>query len=407
MNNNWKIFLLEFKRTLAKFSTLLMAAVFPVILISAISLSLLPIFFDRGGINTVNVSVYYEDSSPEVLVVGKALTEHKAARNFLNVIEVGSIEEGISLIEGGETSVFVHIPADMVETLYTGGTVNVKYYFGDRDRELSTLIYEIFNNGVNLINYAQQSVDLVYENMEKLGYSYEERIDEYLDSGLEIYTSVINKYRVFADSMTLSLISEYLPIEYYSITMLILSLFFCATPLLVMFNRDIVNGTLSRCLFAYKKGVYLFIRVCVGAIFLGIQMTLSIPLILLQNKALSLFSGDVGLIFLSAIFAGLYFSSTMLLVASIAKDSNTGLWLGLTYTLFVSLISGLIVPASILPDWLTVTAQITGLPSVFKMFSAALFGISARATAINFAICISVTVINFVFLFFILKRRKV
>ena len=401
-----KILLLEIRRLITKASTLIMAMLLPVILVSAISLSLLPMLFGKAGINEINVSVYYEDDSPEIILIGKALTEHESSENFMNVIRVYSKQEGLRLVNERIVSAFVYVPAGFKDTIYNGDKAEMFYYFGDRDKELSFLIYKIFNDGVNLINYAQQSVDTLYDSMNILNYSPKDSVSEYNDTSVLIFTSILSKVKTYSDNIKLSPISDYLPIEYYSISTLILALFFGATPILIMFSKDINNGTLARGSLMAKRAPYLIIKILSGAILIIIQMAFIIPIILLQNGAFGLFSGNILLIFACVILCGFYFSTIMLMIGSISKDSSASLWLGFTIIVLVSFISGLIIPSSVLPEWVNSIAQYTGLPSIFKMFSSSLFGISAEVTIMNFIICISVTLFSFSSMYFILKWRR-
>ena len=402
-----KLLVFEVKRYFSNPALIVISCIVPILLIMSILGSLLPFLFKGAEINDINIALFNEDPSFETNLIIKHLAESDSVEDFVEIIDVSSFEEGRQMIEDGEVSAMICIPEGMQESLYMGNSETLSFYAGDSDKQIVILLYDMIKGGLDNINQAQKSVDIIYYAMQDMGYERNEAVDEYRDMSESLFMNIISRSDIYIDYNEISATGDYLNIEYYLISILLLALFFLALPIGAKMSRDKLSGVLDRGGFYLHSFSYASAKMLAGGIFLILPAAVSTIFILFVSGAFGLFSGDVFLLIAAVILASFFFTSIMLLIGTYSSSTTAAIWTEFSVALIVSMISGIFIPRSLLPRAVTSIAEITGLPSIIRLFGYSLFGVKSTGIANNILVIILIIAAAFTASYFKTRKRLV
>lgn len=395
-----KIIKFEFKRLFSNKIAFIINSLLPIFILFLFSISLLPIIFTSAKMKSIDIALLNQDDSLETKIIVSNLINAESIKDIVNVVKVGSFEQGEKLLEENLASALVVMPKNLRDTLYTGGNVSIKYYSNDNMKDISNLVYAVLQEGVSSINKAQLTVDVIYTGMQEIGYSREISAQNYRDLSASLQANILSRSKVFISSKS-NPFGDLLNIEYYSITLLILTLFLSSISISVLLNKDLQSQVLSRGVFAKNKLSYCFGKLFASMIFLMLQMSLVIVLILWITQSLDLFSGNISGIIMTSIFFSLYISSIMLAIGSITKYPTNAVWISFIVSITFSFISGSIIPRSILSSTINRIGEFTALPAISRLYSMSLFGYRGQVVTSGFisgfiiiTICLGVFIIK-------------
>ena len=164
-----KLFKFEAKRYFASIPVVVIACILPILLIMTLLGSLLPVLFKGAELNDINVALYNEDPSFETNMIVRHLAESESVEDFVDIVEVDSLSEGKELLNNNTVSALIYIPEGLQENLYQGKSQTLYFYAGAKDKQIVILLYDMLKGGLNNINRAQKSVDIVYYAMQGYG----------------------------------------------------------------------------------------------------------------------------------------------------------------------------------------------------------------------------------------------
>lgn len=400
----FKLFRFEAKRYFANIALLVIACIVPIVLIMTILGSLLPVLFGGAELNDINVALYNEDETFGTNMIVKHLAESESVEDFVDLVEVSSLSDAKEMLIDGEASAIIHIPKNLQANLYQGKSQTIYFYSGQSDKQIVILLYDMLKGGLNNINQAQKSVDIVYYAMQDMGYERQEAALEYSSMAESLFLNIISRSDIFKDYNEVSATGDYLNIEYYLISTLLLCLFFLGLPICAKMSKDKFSGVLDRGGFYLNSFSYTFSKVLAGSMFLLLPALLTSVFILIVSGSFGLFSGNILLLFITVVLSSVYFAAIMLFIGTYARSTTSAIWIGFSIALAISMISGIFIPRNLMPRGVVDVAEILGLPSLIRLFGASLFGVKNSNATIDILKTLAICTIAFIASY--LKTRK-
>lgn len=394
-NNIIKLFIFEVKRAFSDVFTIVLSCFVPIILIITIIGSVLPVLFQGAELNDIKVALYNQDLTFETRLIVNHLMKSDSVNEMVDVVDVSSLDEGKELIDNLEVSALIVIPENLQQNLYDGKSQTLSFYSGKTNKQITNLLFLMLNKGLDNINQGQKSVDIVYSAMRDMGYEREDASQKYSDMATFLFTNIISRSDIYSEYSEVSATGDYLNIEYYSISIFILCLFFSGLIISASANKDISMGILDRGSFYMHSFSYSLSKCLANAIYILVPVITTSLFILIISGSMGLFSGNIILLILTMMISSLYFSAIMIFIGSYTKTVTSSIWVGFSSALIICLISGMLVPRYLMPRFIINIAEITGLPSIIRLYSAALFGISSTTALIDITICIVIVLILF------------
>lgn len=400
-----KLLKFEVKRYFSNTALLIIACIVPILLIMTLLGSMLPVLFRGAELDDINIALFNEDDTFETNMIIRHLAESDSVEDFVDIIDVKSLSEGEEMLENNNASALIHIPINLQENLYQGKSETIYFYAGQTDKQIVRLIYDMLKSGLNNINQAQKSVDMVYYAMRDMGYSSQDASNQYRNMAEELFTNIISRSQIYADYNEVSATGDYLNIEYYLISTLLLSLFFLSLPICAKMSKDKNSGVTDRGGFYLNSFSYVLSKVLAGGLYLVLPAAVTSVFILFVSGAFGLFSGTVWLLITSIALSVLYFSSLMVLLGALMPSTTSAIWSGFSIALIISTISGIFIPRDLMPRAIVNIAQITGLPSVIRVYGSSLFGVNSGEIGTDLLIVCVAIILLFVASYFKTKRR--
>ena len=401
----FKLFKFEIKRYFSNLALLIISCAVPILLITILLGSLLPFLFKGAELNNIYVAIYNEDKSFETDMIIRNLTESKSVEDFVEIIDVDSMAEGQQMLADKETSALIHIPKDLQANLYKGESQSLYFYAGEKDRQVVILLYDMLKGGIKNINQGQKSVDIVYYSMRDMGYGYEAASAEYSQMADEIFAKIISRSKIYKDYDEVSATGDYLNIEYYTISTMLLCLFLISLSIAANVSSDKATGILDRGGFYRSAFGYSSAKTMAGMLFLMLPAALCTLFILFVSHSFGLFSGDAVLLIISICLLSLYFSASMSTLGAYAKSTTTAVWIGFSIVIVVSSVSGIFIPRNLMPKFLGYAAEFTALPSLIRLFGYSLFGVRTQNLYLDILKIVSFTIVIFTLGYFKTKRQ--
>jgi len=380
-----KLLFYELKRLFNNRSSLLSAVVCPLIVLYVLSGSLIPGLFSHRQLEGVTISVLNETKADEVDMLLRNLTSAESVDSFLKIDYVTDIDGGLEAIKTRKSVAFVHIPEALHDEMTSGGKGEIIYYDGNTGRPASFLIYSILDSGLTGINKAQEAAETVFSGMRELGYSYSEAADEFNGLAMNVFSRALNRSEVF-DERRVSPFGNLLGIEYYSISVIIIFALLASTILASTMSHDVNSEMLARGLPAGNNAVFLLAKFVSGTIFIFVVSAPASLSALWFSGTISGPGSDIPGTLASAIILSMYCSGIMLAIGGLAVRYKTAIWPAFTFVFLVSVLSGLIVPYELMPQFIKRAAEATGVPAIARMFSITMFGSRSSVFIINMLI---------------------
>lgn len=400
-----KILYFEIKRLLNRKSTIILSIVCPILILVILSGTILPHLFEGAVVDKVSIAIYNESPDDETIMIINHLTKADSIEDFVSIIKVDSLDEGLNLLDDKKASALIHLPDGLQETLMQGGIGEIFFYEGDINKQVVDLLYSVLESGIKSINSGQQAVEYIYLGMRDMGYSYSKSADTYNDRAIYIFSKVLNRIDVFEDNVAISAYGNLINIEYYSISIVILFTLLCGIIIASLFSSDISSGILERGLPCKKHYLYVLYKMLSGTVYTAIISSILLLSVLIIAGSLSLFSGNIILIIITNITLSIYASIIMLLIGSFTKSVTSAIWASFTYCFITCFASGIFIPSHLLPKSIKLIAEVTGIPAISRMFSNSLYGIRDINYLINFLIVLTIIIISYLIVSKKIKRR--
>jgi len=401
----FKLFKFEVKRYFSNTALLIIACVVPILLIVTLLGSMLPVLFRGAELNDIDIALFNEDSTFETNMIIRHLAEADSVEDFIDIIEVDSLLEGEEMLEDNQVSAIIHIPKNLQENLYQGKSQTLYFYAGEGNKQIVRLIYDMLDSGLNNINQAQKSVDIVYYSMRDMGYSSADASVKYRSMAEDLFTNIISRSDIYTDYSEVSATGDYLNIEYYLISTLLLSLFFLALPICAKMSKDKKSGVMDRGGFYLNIFAYSSSKVIAGGLYLLLPAAVTSVVILAVSGAFGLFSGDVWLLSGTIILSTIYFSSIMMMVGALMPSTTSALWSGFSLALVISMISGIFIPRDLMPRGIVTIAEATGLPAIIRLYGASLFGVNSADYILDLLVVFAVAIVLYAVIYIKTRRR--
>lgn len=375
-----KLFRFEIKRLTSRPWTLLVSLLLPIILMTALTSPFLDQLLSRGALPDVSIALYNADDSPTTRMIINNLIQSDSINGFVQIIDVTDPADGYTLTDSGQTQAFVLIPEGMQYTLYNGGHVTVGYY--DTGDPIARLIHDMLGEAVSSINDAQQAVNAIYDGMITIGYTSADAAAQYQQTAQSLYLRILGRSSIFTQREA-AVFGPVRQLEYYLIAAMLLTVMFSAIHIAVMAHHDIHSGVLIRGLPVRHPRGYYGAKLLSGTLFVTLQLLLTLLLLTLLirpgGRALSRIVPLMG----NALFFGWIITAVMLALGSTIRSASAVVWSAFTGILLVALASGLLIPWSLLPDWVQRIAVYTAIPGVFNRLANAVFGTHLPTTPIH------------------------
>ncbi len=407
LNIFFKLLLFEVKRYFSNPALIIIACIVPILLIMSILGSLLPFMFKGAELNNINIAIFNEDLTFETNLIIRHLAESDSVEDFVDLVDVDSMEEGLQMLDDKEASAMVHIPPGMQQNLYSGKSETIYFYAGSSDKQVVMLLYDMIKSGLNNINQAQKSVDIIYYAMQDMGYERQDASAEYTDMSEELFVDIISRSDIFKGYDEVSATGDYLNIEYYLISIMLLTMFFLALPVGAKMSKDKFSGVMDRGGFYLHSFSYVSAKMLAGTVFLLVPSVVSSVFILFVTGAFGLFSGYIYLLFIAVLLSALYFTAFMLLIGTFSSSVTAAIWTGFSSALAVCMISGIFIPRNLMPRILTSISEFTGLPAVIRLLGNSLFGVKSANITLDIIIAVSIIIAAFIASYLITRRRLI
>ena len=208
-----------------------------------------------------------------------------------------------------------------------------------------------------------------------MGYNRREAADEYNNMAKALFTNIISRSLIYKNYSEVSATGDYLNIEYYLISTLLLSLFFLGLPICAKISSDRLSGILDRGGFYLNSFGYASSKLLSGSLFLLLPASVTVIFILVVTKSFGLFSGNVFVLIITIVISCLYFAIVMLMIGTYAKSTTASIWIGFSSALVLSMVSGIFIPRNLMPSGIVYISEITGLPAIIRLYGVSLFGV--------------------------------
>lgn len=400
-----KLFKFEVKRYFSNTPLLIIACVVPVLLIMTLLGSMLPVLFRGAELNDINIALFNEDPTFETNMIIRHLAESDSVEDFVDIVDVDSLEEGMEMLDSTQASALIHIPKDLQENLYQGKSQTLYFYSGQRNKQIVNLIYDMLESGLNNINQAQKSVDIVYYSMQDMGYGHSDSASQYRSMAEDLFSNIISRSDIYTDYSEVSATGDFLNIEYYLISTLLLCLFFLSLPICAKMSKDKNSGVMDRGGFYLSGFAYSSSKVLAGALFLIMPAAVTSVFILAVSGAFGLFSGSTGLLIATILLSGLFISIIMVLVGTVMPSTTSAIWSGFSLALVLSMISGIFIPRNLMPRSIVYAAEITGLPAITRLYGASLFGVKSTNYWLDLLVASAIMIALYTLIYIKTRRR--
>lgn len=373
-----KLFSVDLKRLLQNKTAILISVFAPLILVLLVSLTVAPYFFSDVRAKSFFVVVYNEDDDPLTKTILKGLTESESLGGLISTEYVSSEDEGLEALKDGAAA-YIRIPAEMQKTLQSGGRAQITY-IGNADMPLEdALLFETLNSGVELVSYAQHSVNVLYWDSRDYGIDKETADTGFSSTTKIFFLNVLSRASLYEDTDLTSPLGSALPVEYYAVSFLILFVALGAMPIARITADDHATGLIHRQLLSGHTPRTCFVsRWFAGTVFSFIQFFVLAAALGIIAGAASKFSGNILILLLSGLLLCGFISLGMLLVGLLSKSAPLAVRVAFMSVLLFALLGGLIVPSAFLPQFMRDICYYSPFTAALRLGIAGLFDNKAQ-----------------------------
>ena len=198
----------------------------------------------------------------------------------------------------------------------------------------------------------------------------------------ESTNSAINQYmnrrEVLGEGGPISLVGQYLPVEYYLSAIFALFAALSMLPLIHFSAVDAQGAILRRGLLCGIGTTRFFTaRIISGAIFILLVLMMLFPTSLLLRLAGDILGGtyanNFSALASALVLSSLCFSALALTLATWLPSERTAIWTGFFLVLGMAVLCGALIPEGALPKWVAVVGRWLPMRSSMRLLSVSLF----------------------------------
>ena len=367
-----KLFAVDLKRLLNNKTAFFFAVGAPLLLVLLISFAVAPYFYADVRAENFTVAVFNEDEDPLTESILSGLIESRSLGALIGVEFVRSEAEGHRAVEDGAAA-FVHIPANMQDTLYHNGRSAISYY-GNPEMPLEdVLLFETLDSGISLVSNAQHAINMLYQNSLNAGVDKAAASDASSRMRMAYFGSILARSALYEDTDTTSPLGGALPIEYYAVSFLVLFVALGDLPIARMTADDGETGLIHRQLLSGRTPLACVIsRWLAGSLFLLLQFAvLALAMGLIAGG--TVFTGHFPAIIIGGVLLCLFVSLGMMLTGLLSKTAAFAVRAAFLSALALALLGGLFVPSAYMPAIVRDVSYYTPLSAALRLNIAGLF----------------------------------
>lgn len=376
-----KLFAVDLKRLLNNKTAVLFAVGAPLLLVLLISFAVAPYFYADVRAQNFSVAVYNEDDDPLTQSILRGLMESRSLGGLISVDFVDSEAKGRGAVEDGAAA-FIHIPADMQDTLSNNGRCTISYYGNPKMPLEDALLFETLDSGVSLVSDAQHAINVLYDDSLYAGVGEEMAADAYSRMMTVYFNSILARSGLYEDTATTSPLGGALPIEYYAVSFLVLFVALGGLPIARMTADDGETGLVHRQLLSGHSPLACVIsRWLSGGLFLFLQyIVLALAFVLIVGS--EAYNGSLIVVLLGGVLLCLFLSLGNMLVGLLSKTSAFSVRAAFLSALALALLGGLLVPSAYMPAIVRDVSYYTPLSAALRLGIAGLFDGQAPNVAV-------------------------
>ena len=367
----------DLKRIFSGKTLVLLCLLSPIIVVFIFSTVISPMIYTAGDLR-FNLAICDEDGSEGVKEFISQMLNSQALKDLVTSYPVKTEEDGVAMLESGDISVFVHVPAGLFESMRAGEEVKVNIISTKAHALEANLTSMTLKSSLEIVGKSQNVMEAARLLLIDKGVD-EVQADEYLTEATnDAITRYMSRRETLGDGGPISPVGEYLPVEYYISAIFSLFAALAMLPLIHFSAADSSGAILRRGLLCgIGTGRFFMSRIVSGAIFVLLVLTMLFPTSLLLKLADTVLGGSYANNFaalaVSLILSAMCFSALALTVAVWLPNENTALWTGFFLVIGMAAFCGALIPEGALPKWASLIGRWLPIRSTMRLLSVSLF----------------------------------
>jgi ABC-2 type transport system permease protein len=399
----------DLKRVFESRALVIICIISPIIIMILFGSIVAPLLF-TAKITKFNVAIINEDKSKEVAAFLNQMLNSKALEDLVVPYSVNSLDEGIELLESNDVLIVIHIPNNLLDSIKSKKKTYVDLYSQNGHNLEITLIKMTLNSSLSTVEKGQNLIEYSTKFFLNKGISLEE-LESFVTHTTNLaINEFMNRRAILSQEGTISPVGEYVPTEYYMGAIFTFFAVFAMIPLAAITSRDLKKNVLQRGFLWNKRWIaYFFARIFSGFIFISMIIVLVYPSSILSsllNATLKMdFSTNMPALFFATILSALCYSSMALLIGSVFYKGDISTWVAFYIAIFMAVISGAIIPAVFMPDWVNLSGGLLPFRASMRSITNALFLYDRNQYLIDIYKLIAWNIIFFAGAFFSMRKR--
>ena len=367
----------DLKRMFSGKALVFLCLLSPILVVFIFSTVISPMIFTAKGLH-FNLAICDEDKSEAVNEFITQMLNSQALADIVTMYPVETVDAGLELIKSGDISVLVHIPSDLFESMRKGNEVKVEIISTKAHSLEANLITMTLDSSLSVVGKSQNIMEasrLILIDKGEEADNAEDFMNESTNSAINQY---MNRREVLGEGGPLSLVGQYLPVEYYLSAIFALFAALSMLPLIHFSAVDAQGAILRRGLLCgIGTSRFFTARIISGAIFILLVLLMLFPTSLLLRLAGDILGGTYANNFSSLavalVLSPICFSSLALTIATWLPSERTALWTGFFFVLGMAVFCGALIPEGALPTWVAVIGRWLPMRSSMRLLSVSLF----------------------------------
>lgn len=373
-----RFLLYDLKRMFSGKALVLLCLISPVIVVVIFSSILAPMIYTGKGVH-FNLAICDEDKSEPVREFITQMVNSQALADLVSVYPVPDVETGKALVESGDVSVLVHIPAGLFEDMRCGRKVEVSIIATKAHNLEAELISMTLNSSLVAVGESQNLLESVNDMLSAKGVPNEEADAFLSDTTSYAITQYMSRREVLGAGGSLSPLGEYLPIEYYLSAIFSIFSTLAMLPLIHLTSSDASGAIFRRGILCGRRTERFYTaRILSGMVFILLVQVMVFPTSQLLKSIGSIggvatYTNSVSALIFTMLLSSLCYSALACAVGIWLPDEKTALWTGFFLALIMAALCGALIPEGALPSWAVSIGKYLPMRAGMRTLSGALF----------------------------------
>jgi len=372
-----RFFMFDLKRILSGKRLVALLVFTPFVVLLVFSTVIAPMLFTAKDLR-FNLAIFDEDGGEAVSQFINQMVGSQALRDIITVYPVYSEELGYKLVLNDSVSVLLHIPPDLFDSMAEGQPVSIDIISTSPHALDAEIITMTLGSALSIVGQAQNILESASETLMGKGVAKDESEafrDRATNSAIEEY---INRRSAIGKTGTVSLLGDFLPVEYY------LSAIFCTFAVLAMLPlvqftaRDATGAIFRRGLLCGMGSLRFFVvRLFSGAVLVLVVLAILFPAAAVL-RSMGYFLGlsyaqRMPALLLALLLTALCFSSLAACLAVWIPGEENAVWACFFLVLLMVSLGGGLIPSEGLPIWVAAIGEAFPFKAAMRSLSYALF----------------------------------